>query len=113
VVEDGVIFKQKTMTEVTKEQLEQLKKQGKNILLDLHGLWCIPCKQLMPKLELLEGQYVNVVFVKMDVDKNKDYVLDMGIRSVPTVMIYNGEKLINRSQGVQPDTYYKDILNKL
>jgi thioredoxin 1 len=101
------------MIEITGEQLEQLKKEGKNILLDLHGLWCVPCKQLMPKLEQLESQYDNIVFVKMDVDKNRNYSLNLGIRSVPTVMIYNGEKLINRSQGVQLDTYYKDILNKL
>jgi thioredoxin 1 len=101
------------MTEVTGEQLEQLKKEGKNILLDLHGVWCQPCKMLMPKLEQMETQYENVVFVKMDVDKNMDYALDMGIRSVPTVIIYDGEKLVNRSQGAQPEGFYKDILNNL
>lgn len=101
------------MTEVNGEQLEQLKNEGKNILLDLHGLWCGPCKQLMPKLEQLEKEYENVVFVKMDVDKNMDYALDLGIRSVPTVMLFKGEELVNRSQGAQPDGFYKDILNNL
>ena len=101
------------MTEVTGEQLEQLKKEGKNILLDLHGLWCVPCKQLMPKLELLEEQYKNVVFVKIDVDENMELAKDLGIRSVPTVIIYKGNELVNRSQGVQPDGFYKDILNNL
>jgi thioredoxin 1 len=113
VVEDGVTFKLKIMVEINGEQLEQLKKEGKNILLDLHGLWCGPCKQLIPKLELLEKQYENVVFVKMDVDKNMDYALDLGIRSVPTVIIYDGEKLISRSQGVSAESFYKDILNNL
>jgi thioredoxin 1 len=113
VVEDGVTFKIKIMVEINGEQLEQLKKEGKNILLDLHGLWCGPCKQLMPKLELLEKQYENVVFVKMDVDKNMDYALDMGVRSVPTILIYDGDKLINRSQGIQPDSFYKEILGNL
>jgi thioredoxin 1 len=101
------------MTEVTGEQLEQLKKEGKNILLDLYGVWCGPCKQLMPKLEQLETQYDNVVFVKMDVDKNQDYAIEMGIRSIPTVMFFKGEELINRSQGAQTDGFYKDILNNL
>jgi thioredoxin 1 len=101
------------MTEVTGEQLEQLKKEGKNILLDLHGLWCVPCKLLMPKLELLEEQYKNVVFVKIDVDENMELAKDLGIRSVPTVIIYKGNELVNRSQGVQPDGFYKDILNNL
>jgi thioredoxin 1 len=101
------------MTEVTREQLEELKKEGKNILLDLYGLWCGPCKSLMPKLELLEEQYSNVVFVKMDVDRNVDYAVDMGVRSVPTVIFYKGEELINRSTGANSDAYYKEILNSL
>ena len=101
------------MTEVTGEQLEQLKKDGKNILLDLHGLWCGPCKSLMPKLELLEEQYKNVVFVKIDVDENMELAQNLLIRSVPTVIIYKGEEILNRSQGAQPDSFYKDILNSL
>jgi predicted DsbA family dithiol-disulfide isomerase len=47
------------------------------------------------------------------VDENMDSALDMGIRSVPTVIIYDGDKLVNRSQGVQPEGFYKDILNNL
>jgi predicted DsbA family dithiol-disulfide isomerase len=42
-----------------------------------------------------------------------DAALDMGIRSVPTVIIYDGDKLVNRSQGAQPEGFYKDILNSL
>ena len=42
-----------------------------------------------------------------------DAALDLGIRSVPTVIIYDGEKLVNRSQGAQPEGFYKDILNNL
>jgi thioredoxin 1 len=109
----GGRINKKTMTEVTSEQLEELKKEGKNILLDLYGLWCGPCKLLMPKLELLEEQYSNVVFVKMDVDRNVDYAVDMGIRSVPTVIFYKGEELINRSSGANSESFYKDILKTL
>jgi thioredoxin 1 len=107
------MFKLKIMTEVTGEQLELLKKEGKNILLDLHGVWCGPCKMLMPKLEQIETQYDNVVFVKMDVDKNQDYALELGVRGVPTVIIYKGETQVDRTSGVQPDGHYKNVLNSL
>ena len=49
----------------------------------------------------------------MDVDQNKEYAMSLGIRSVPTVMIFNGEKLVDRSSGVNDDSYYKNILNSL
>lgn len=101
------------MREITGEELEQLKKEGKKILLDLHGLWCGPCKMLIPKLTTMSTEYDNVEFVKMDVDKNQDYAIELGVRSVPTVIIYDGENVIDRSTGVKQDSYYKDILNKI
>lgn len=101
------------MTEINGEKLEQLKKEGKKILLDLHGLWCGPCKQLMPRLENIEKEYKDIVFVKMDVDKNKDYAIELGIRSVPTVILFNGEVMRDRFVGARMDSEYKDALNSL
>jgi thioredoxin len=101
------------MTEINGEKLEDLKKEGKKILLDLHGLWCGPCRQLMPRLENLEKEYKDIVFVKMDVDKNNDYAFGLGIRSVPTVIIYNGENVIQKLVGAKQDSEYKEILNLL
>jgi thioredoxin 1 len=101
------------MVEVTGEKLGQLKKENKKILLDLHGVWCGPCKQLMPKLESIEKEFPNVEFVKMDVDKNRNYVMELGITSIPTVIFYDGDKTVNRTQGAQPESVYKNILNTL
>lgn len=101
------------MTEINGEKLEQLKKEGKKILLDLHGLWCGPCKQLMPRLEIIEKDYNDVVFVKMDVDKNKEYALNLGIRSVPTVIIYDGELVKNKIIGAKDDKEYNEALNSI
>ena len=101
------------MREVTSKELKELQIQGKKVLLDLYGSWCSPCKILMPKLEQLEPQHDNVVFAKMDVDKNVDFSLELNVRSVPTVIIYDGDKVVNRSTGVNPGPFYTDILNSL
>jgi thioredoxin 1 len=101
------------MENVTADKVKELQSQGNKILVDYWAKWCGPCKSLIPRLEGFESQYPNVTFVKVDVDENMDAALDMGIRSVPTVIIYDGDKLVNRSQGVQPEGFYKDILNSL
>lgn len=101
------------MENVTSEKVKQLQSEGKKILVDYWAEWCGPCKVLIPRLELIEPQYPNVEFVKVNVDENMDSALDLGIRSVPTVIIYDGEKLISRTQGASADTFYKEILNKL
>ena len=101
------------MENVSSDKVKELQLQGKKVLVQYSAVWCGPCKTLTPRLENIEGDYKNVIFTKVDVDQNVDAAMELGIRSVPTVMIYDGEKLINRSQGVQSDGFYKDILNTL
>ena len=101
------------MENVTSEKVKQLQTEGKKVLVDYWAKWCGACKALIPRLESIESQYPDVAFVKVDVDENMDSALDLGIRSVPTVIIYDGEKLISRSQGASAESFYKDILNNL
>ena len=61
----------------------------------------------------MSSEYPDVMFVKVDVDQNMDYASELGIRSVPTVLIYNGTELVNRTTGASPDKTYKDFLSLL
>jgi thioredoxin 1 len=101
------------MENVTAEQVKQLQLEGKKLLVDYWAEWCGPCKALIPRLEELSIQYPDITFVKVNVDENTDSALELGIRSVPTIMIYNGEELVNRSVGANVDSVYKKILDLL
>ena len=101
------------MENLTANEINKLKSEGNKVLVDYWAKWCGPCKTLIPKLEEIEKEYPNIKFVKIDVDENQEHAVSMGIRSVPTVMIFEGDNLINRSSGVQSDDYYKNILNEL
>jgi thioredoxin 1 len=98
---------------VTSQQLEEMKSNGDKLLIDFFAEWCGPCLMLMPRLESFESQFPNVKFVKIDIDKNREYVMELGVRSVPTIMVYDGSKIVDTSIGVKPDSHYKDILNKV
>lgn len=101
------------MENVTAEKVKQLQSEGNKILVDYWAPWCGPCKTLIPRLESIESEYSNVTFVKVNVDENRESCVDLGIRSVPTIIIYDGDTLVNRSTGVNSESYYKDFLNKL
>lgn len=101
------------MENVTSERVKELQLEGKKVLVDYWAKWCGPCKALIPRLENLESQYPDITFVKVDVDENQSEAMSLGIRSVPTIMIYNGETLVNRSTGANTDDIYKKILDTL
>jgi thioredoxin len=101
------------MENVTSERVKELQLEGKKVLVDYWAKWCGPCKALIPRLENLETQYPDITFVKVDVDENQSEAMSLGIRSVPTIMIYNGETLVSRSTGANTDDIYKKILDTL
>ena len=101
------------MRDITGQEVVSLQKEGKKILLDLWAPWCGPCRSLIPRLEQLDGNYENIEFVKVNVDENRDFAVAFGIRSVPTVIIFDGEQEIDRLTGAQPDQSYTTILNQL
>ena len=98
---------------VTSQELEQMKLNGEKVLVDFYAEWCGPCKMLIPRLERFESEYPDVKFVKVNVDDNQSYMLDLGVRSVPTVMFFNGNTKINSTVGVQADNHYKNILSQM
>jgi len=55
--------------------------------------WCGPCKMLKPVLAKLEADG-SITWKNYDIDENQDYAREMGIKSVPALLLYQEEKLI-------------------
>ncbi len=98
---------------IDSKKLEELQSTNTKMLVDITASWCGPCKTLVPRLEKIESDYPGVKFVKLNADTNRDYLINSGISSVPTVMFFDGNKLINRSTGVQLESFYREILKNM
>jgi hypothetical protein len=98
---------------VSAEKVKELQSEGKKLLVQYTASWCGPCRALSPRLAALSSNYPDVTFVKVDVDENMDAARELEIRSVPTILIYDGSELINRSSGANIDSVYTKILDTL
>jgi thioredoxin 1 len=65
------------------------------VLVDFGAEWCGPCKRQLPIVEKYAIDNVNRVKVcKVDVDDAPSIIAKFGIRSVPTLLLFNkGEKV--------------------
>jgi thioredoxin 1 len=63
------------------------------VLVDFYADWCAPCRMMAPILEKVAANMKGEVrVVKVDVDKNQDAAVKYGVRSIPTLMLFqNGE----------------------
>lgn len=60
--------------------------------------WCAPCKALSPIMDSLQGQ---INFNKIDVDSNTDLSTQYGVRGVPSLVLVENGKEVNRLTGIQ------------
>src|SRR5258707_2691785 len=71
-------------------------------LVDFWAVWCGPCKQIAPTVEALANEYKGRFKVaKMDVDNHKIMPQQYGVRSIPTLLIFKGGKVVDPIVGAQ------------
>lgn len=80
------------------------------VLVDFTAVWCGPCKMLEPILKELADQWADKVrILKVDVDQNPELAMQYNVMSVPTLMLFQDGKVLERLTGYQP----KDRLMKV
>ena len=60
----------------------------------------VQCRMLAPILEELSGQHPELKIVKVDVDENRELALRYGIESIPTLLVFKGGQVADRSVGL-------------
>ncbi|MDL1892600.1 thioredoxin [Sphingobacteriales bacterium CHB3] len=81
------------------------------VLIDFWAVWCGPCKMVAPVVEELAKEYDGKLKVgKVDVDNNPQVSMQFGIRSIPTLMVFKGGKVVEQIIGAVPK---RNVVEKL
>lgn len=84
------------------------------VLVDFYAAWCGPCKMLSPTIDKLAKDFEGrVSVVKINTDLAIDIATMYGVSAMPSVYLFNKGKLISRIVGVNPESKYRDQLNKV
>ncbi|MDA8554297.1 thioredoxin [Luminiphilus sp.] len=87
--------------------------QKRPVIVDFWADWCAPCKQLMPILEKLAAEYQGAfLLAKVNADEQQMLAQQLGVRSLPTVMVIKDGQPVDGFSGAQPESAVRDMLDK-
>ena len=90
---------------------EEVLKSQTPVLVDFWADWCTPCKMIAPIIEDLAEEYDGKVkFAKLDVDSNPSIAMTYGVRSIPTLLIFDGGSPVGQIVGAVPKATLKSRL---
>ena len=82
---------------------EDVLEAAQPVVVDFWAPWCGPCRMIAPVIEQLADEYKGrVTFAKMNTDENPDTPSKLGIRGIPTLILYVDGAEAERLVGFAP-----------
>jgi thioredoxin 1 len=100
--------------EITAQDLQEKINNGEKIIVEMWAPWCGPCRMMKPVFErVAQNNDTDVQMYTMDIDKNREFVSSLGIRSVPTIKIFDGGEVKDTKVGVFAEQSIKELVSNL
>lgn len=98
---------------ITDETFNDFIENNDIAVVDCWAAWCGPCRMLGPIIEDLSDERDDIVFGKLNVDKNRQVPMKFGVMSIPTLLYFKKGELVDKTLGALPKRAIEERLDKI
>ena len=97
--------------DINKSNYEQVVLNAdRKVLLDFWAPWCGPCRMVVPLVEEIAEENSDIIVGKVNVDVETELANQFGIMTIPTLVVLENGKIINKAVGAMPKEEILDLL---
>lgn len=94
------------------ENIRELIDGNTHVVVQFGASWCMPCKQLKPKVEKISLESPDIVFAYIDVEDAHRFSMESNVQSVPTVIGFHNSDEVGRVVG-NNENAVKELVEKV
>ena len=83
------------------------------VLIDFWASWCGPCRYFGPIFEEASEHHPDIVFAKVDTEAEQQLAGELGISSIPTLMVFRDQILLYSQPGALPGPALEDVISQV
>ena len=89
---------------------EEVMNSEKKVLLDFWAPWCGPCQMVLPIVEEIAAERLDIKVGKINVDESPELAKQFRVMSIPTLIVMEKGDVLNRATGYRPKEDILDLL---
>ena len=102
-----------SIVELNKDSFQEAIKPEGTLIVDFWAPWCGPCRGFAPVFEKAAGEHPDVTFAKVNTDVEQELAGALGIRSIPTLMVFREQVLLFSQPGALSAGQLNELLEQV
>ena len=88
-------------------------KESKPLIVDFWAPWCGPCRNFAPIFEAAASHHDDITFAKVNTEDQQELATGMGIRSIPTLMVFREQVLLFSQPGALSASQLNELITQV
>lgn len=99
--------------ELTKDTFQAAVLDSKPLIVDFWAPWCGPCRSFSPIFEKVAAGHDDITFAKVNTEEQEELAGALGIRSIPTLMVFREQVLLFNQAGALSASQLEELVGQV